>query len=172
MKGREMHKARHWLIRLGGVAIVALALAAAAAAATVGHDHFTSDPYPDEWCGIVGTSVDRVVSNYTDSRESLDVRTTFSDANGTPLLEIRSTGVRKDGPPIDNGNGTYSEIFTNAGQSPSFKIPNGPTIGNDVGLVQFRITFDSATGNFVGFDVVKVAGQREALDAQVCAALQ
>jgi hypothetical protein len=164
-----MNKVRHWLIRLGGVAIVALALAAPAAA--VGHDHFTSDPYPDEWCGIVGTSVDRVVSNYTDGRESLDVRTTFSDANGTPLLEIRSTGVRKDGPPIDNGDGTYSEIFTNAGLSPSFKIPNGPTIGSDVGLIQFLITFDSDTGNFVG-DVLKVAGQREALDAQVCAALQ
>jgi hypothetical protein len=154
------------------IALAALALAAPAAAATVGHDHFTSDPYPDEWCGIAGTSVDRVVSNYTDGRESLNVRTTFTAANGTPLLEIRSTGVRKDGPPIDNGDGTYSEIFTNAGQSPSFKVPNGPMIGLDVGLIQFLITFDSATGNFVGFDVLKVAGQREPLDAQICAALQ
>lgn len=155
------------------IALAALALAApAATAATVGHDHFTSDPYPDEWCGIVGTSVDRVVVNSTDGRASLNIRTTFSDANGTPLLEIRSTGVSKEGPPIDNGDGTYSVIFTNAGQSPSFKVANGPTIGNDVGLIQFRVTFDSATGNFVDFEVLKIAGQREALDEQICAALQ
>jgi hypothetical protein len=154
------------------IALAALALAAPATAATVGHDHFTSDPYPDEWCGIVGTSVDRVVSNSTDGRESLNVRTTFTAADGTPLLEIRATGVRKAGPPIDNGDGTYSEIRTNAGQSPSFKIPNGPTIGNDVGLIQFLLTFDSATGDFVDFKVLKVAGQREPLNAQICSALQ
>lgn len=154
------------------IALVALVLAApAAAAAPVGHDHFTSDPYPDEWCGLPGTSVDRVVANSTDGRESINVRTTFTAANGKEL-EIRQTGVRKGGPPIDNGDGTYSEIHTNAGQSPGFKIPNGPVIGNDVGLVTFRVTFDSATGDFVGFEVLKVAGQREPLGDQICAALQ
>jgi hypothetical protein len=34
------------------------------------------------------------------------------------------------------------------------------------------VTFDSATGNFVGFEVPKVAGQREQLDEEICAALQ
>ena len=158
-------------MRYLAMAILALVLAAPAAAANVGHDHFTSDPYPDSWCGIPGTSVDVVVANFTDGRESINVRTTFTAANGKQL-EIRQTGVRKSGPPIDNGDGTYSEIHTSAGQSPGFKIPNGPVIGNDVGLVTFLVTFDSVTGDFVDFAVLKVAGQREALNAQICAALQ
>jgi hypothetical protein len=152
----------------------ALAIAATAGAGTIGHDHFTSDPYPDSWCGLAGTSVDQVVANYTtldDSRASMNVLTTFTvTATGRSLL-IRSTGVRKAAAPVDNGDGTYSVIFTSAGQSPTFKVSNGPAIGEDVGLIEFDVTFDASTGEFVSFSVVRVAGQRPALDSQICAAL-
>jgi hypothetical protein len=155
------------------VTFAALALAAPASAATIGHDRFTSDPYPDEWCGLAGTSVDRVVANFTagsDARASINVLTTFTAVNGKQL-EIRSTGVRTESAPVDNGDGTYSLVHTDAGLSPMFKAPNGPVIGNDVGLVTFVLTFDSSTGAFVGFDVVKIAGQRLPLDSQICEAL-
>ena len=75
-----------------------LALGAAVPAATIGHDHFTSDPYADSWCGLVGTSVDKVVANYTtvdESRASIDVVTTFTVTATGKQLEIHSTGVRK-----------------------------------------------------------------------------
>ncbi len=158
---------------LGASALV-LALAAAASAGAIGHDHFTSDPYADSWCGLAGTSVDRVVANYTtadESRASINVLTTFTVTATGKQLEIRSTGVRLESAPIDNGDGTYSLIFTNAGQSPKFKVPNGPVIGVDVGLIMFDVTFDKATGDFVSFSVVRVAGQRPGLDSQICAAL-
>ena len=151
-----------------------LALAATASAAVIGHDHFTSDPYTDSWCGLAGTSVDRVVANYTtadESRTSLNVLTTFTVTATGKQLEIRSTGVRLESTPTDNGDGTYSVIFTNAGQSPKFKVPNGPVIGLDVGLITFDVTFDKSTGDFVSFSVVRVAGQRPALDSQICAEL-
>ena len=66
-------------------------------------------------------------------------------------------------------NDTFSSA--NAGLSPMFKIPNGPVIGVDVGLIMFDVTFDEATGDFVSFSVVRVAGQRPTLDSQICAAL-
>jgi hypothetical protein len=153
---------------------VALALAATLPAATIGHDHFMSDPYPDSWCSLAGTSVDRVVANYTttdESRASINVLTTFTVTATGKQLEIRSTGVRKESAPIDNGDGTYSLILTNAGQSPKFKLPKGPVIGLDVGLIMFDVTFDTATGDFVSFSVLRVEGQRPALDSQICAAL-
>ena len=139
----------------------------------IGHDHFTSDPYADGWCGLAGTSVDKVVANYTASGSwtSLNVLTTFTVAATGKQLEIRSTGVNTESAPIDNGDGTYSVIFTNAGQSPKFKLANGPVIGLDVGLIQFDVTFDTATGNFISFDVVRAKGQRPALDSAICAAL-
>jgi serine/threonine protein kinase len=87
------------------------------------------------------------------------------------VLEIRSTGVHKQSALIDNGDGTSSLIFTNAGLSPMFKVPNGPVIGVDVGVVTFDVTFDSATGDFVSFSEVRTAGQRPALDSQICGAL-
>ena len=159
---------------LVGASVLALVLAAMAPAGTIGHDHFTSDPYPDSWCGLAGTSVDRVVANFPtadESRASINVLTTFTVTATGKSLEIRATGVRKEGAPIDNGDGTFSMIFTNAGLSPMFKIPNGPVIGVDVGLIMFDVTFDKATGDFVSFSVVRIAGQRPALDSQICAAL-
>lgn len=153
---------------------VALAIAATAGAGTIGHDHFTSDPYPDSWCGLAGTSVDQVVANYTtpdESRTSMNVSTTFTVTATGKTLIIRATGVRKESAPIDNGDGTYTAIFTNAGQSPSFKVGNGPAIGEDVGLIEFAVTFDAATGEFISFSVVRVDGQRLPLDSEICAAL-
>lgn len=160
-----------WL--LAAATLTAAALALPAAAATIGHDHFVSDPYADEWCGIPGTSVDRVVANYTEASEaraSINVRTTFTTVTGK-TMEIDATGVRKESTPVDNGDGTFTLTFTNAGQSPKFKLPNGPVIGLDVGLIQFDVVFDSATGDFVSFEVAKVAGQRLPLESAICAAL-
>jgi hypothetical protein len=170
-KGGTM-RSKFWSLLAASAA--ALALAVGATAGGIGHDHFTSDPYADSWCGLAGTSVDRVVANYTTadaSRASISVLTTFTATTNGKSLEIRSTGVRKETAPIDNGDGTSSVIFTNAGLSPMFKVPNGPAIGVDVGLIMFDVTFDNATGDFVSFSVVRVAGQRPGLDTQICAAL-
>ena len=155
-----------------------VAVAAAAAVATVvplvglaaapvvhEHAHFTSDVYDDQWCGIAGTSVDRVVAQYLErasgaSVETLSIATVFTaTASGTSML-IRQTGARRAGAPVDNGDGTYSVSFTNTGQSPAFKLRNGPAIVLDVGLVEFLVTFDAATGDFISFDVIRERGLR------------
>jgi hypothetical protein len=162
------------IVLAGSIALLAaLALpVSSAGAAQIGHDHFTSDPYPDNWCGIDGTSVDQVVANYTEdgSRTSLNVTTLFTATTSGKSMEIRQTGLRREGAPIDNGDGTYSVVHTNAGQSPSFKLPNGPVIALDVGLIEGVATFDSTTGDFISFEIVKLAGPRpNACDAIVAA---
>ena len=152
---------------LAAAAFVALAAAASVGAQPVAneHEHFVSDPYDDSWCGIDGTSVSSGVAHYLEdasgrSVETLNVTTLFTATDTGKTIEIRETGARLGSGPIDNGDGTFSLVFTNVGQSPSFMIPNGPPLVLDVGLVQFLVTFDSASGDFLSFEVAKLAGQR------------
>lgn len=156
-----------------GIALVgALALPASnATAAQIGHDHFVSDPYADNWCGIDGTSVDTVVANYTldGSRTSLNVKTIFTATASGKSMEIQQTGLRSQSAPVDNGDGTYSITGTAAGQSPRFMLPTGQVIV-DTGLLVGVATFDSATDEFLSFEIVKLAGPRPtACDAIVAA---
>jgi hypothetical protein len=167
---------------------IAIAFAAAAAVATVvpvfalaaapvihEHAHFTSEPYGDVWCGIAGTSVDTVVAQYLerDSGASIltvDITTLFTaTASGKSML-IRQTGARRTDAPVDNGDGTFTVVFTNTGQSPSFKLPQGPPIALDVGLVEGAATFD-AEGEFLSFEVIRERGQRPGACDLIIAAL-
>ena len=72
---------------------------------------------------------------------------------------IRQTGARRTSAPVDNGDGTYSVIATNTGQSPAFQLLHGPPIVMGVGLVEFRLTFD-AEGEFLSFEVLRERGPR------------
>ena len=161
-----MLRLRQLVIFVGTLALVAVVPALGLAAAPVVNEHanFTSDPYADNWCGIEGIGVDRVVVHYKEdasgaSLETVNITELFTATESGKSMEIRSTGARKSSAPIDNGDGTYSIIATNTGQSPGFKLPKGPPIVIDVGLVEFRLTFDSATGRFVAFDVLRERGQ-------------
>ena len=160
-----MLKLRQLAIFAGMLALVAAVPALGLAAAPIVNEHanFTSDPYDDNWCGIEGIGVDRVVVHYKEdasgaSLETVNVTELFTATESGKSMEIRSTGARKSTAPIDNGDGTYSIIATNTGQSPGFKLPKGPPIVIDVGLVEFRLTFDSTTGRFVAFDVLRERG--------------
>jgi hypothetical protein len=140
---------------------VGLALTSGAMAAQINHDHFVSAPYADNWCGIDGTSVDTIVANYTPdgSRSSINVKTIFTATASGKSMEIQQTGLQRQGAPVDNGNGTDSVTFANAGQSPTIKLPGGEVLPG-TGLIVGVLTFDSTTGEFLSFNIVKQAGQR------------
>jgi hypothetical protein len=144
-----------------------------------GHDHFVSDPYPDEWCGIAGTSVDTVVAHFAEwadetSLEAINITTVFTSTATGKSIVIKQTGARVGGAAVDNGDGTYSVVSSARGQSPKFKIVNGPVLGVDVGNVSFRLTFDAATGEWLGFEdgfeVLKEAGQRPVVECDAIVA--
>jgi hypothetical protein len=158
------------------VAAAVSALGLAAKPVVNEHVNFTSDPYADNWCGLDGTSVDRVVAHFKEdasgaSLETLNVTTFFTATASGKSMEIRQTGARRVSAPTDNGDGTVSVIVTNSGLSPGFKLLNGPPIVLDVGLVEFRVTFDAATGEFVSFEVLRERGQRPPGCALIVAAL-
>ena len=116
--------------------------------------------------GIDGVSVDRVVATFSADAsgatlERLNVRTLFTSNATGKSFEIHSAGARRAAAPIDNGDGTHSIVTQNSGPSPIFKLPNGPMVWHDVGLIEFRLTFDQATGDFVSFEVMRVSGPRE-----------
>ncbi len=164
-----------WTAMLIG-ALVFAAVAVAAAPVVNEHANFTSDPYDDNWCGIDGTSVDRVVAHYKEDESgasitNLNITTLFTATESGKSIEIRSTGLRTSSAPIDNGDGTYSVIATNRGQAPGIKLPNGPVIVLSVGLIEFLVTFDSATGDFLSFEVTRETGQHPPGCALIVAAL-
>ena len=161
-------------VLLAGAALVSAAFASAsgAMAAQIGHDHFVSDPYADNWCGIDGMSVDNVVANYMldGSRTSLNVKTIFTATVSGKSMAIHQTGLRSQSAPVDNGDGTYSVAFASAGQSPRLMLPTGQVI-QDTGLLVGVATFDAATDEFLSFEVVKQAGPRPDACAEIVAAL-
>jgi hypothetical protein len=160
------------LAAVAAAVLLLVGASAATAATSIGHDHFTSDPYPDNWCGIDGTSVDQVVANYTldGSRTSMHVVTTFTATASGKSMEILNSGLREESSPVDNGNGTYSVTFINAGTSPMIKLPSGKPIV-DTGFLEAVATFDSATGDFLSFEIVKQAGSRPPGCAEIIAAM-
>ena len=174
-----MTKLRQLFVALAGTIVLVTAVPAlglAAAPVVNVHVSFTSDPYDDNWCGIDGTSVDRVVAHYKEDASgasilNLNITALFTATESGKSMEIRQTGVQRASAPIDNGDGTYSVIATNSGQSPTFKLPNGPVIVLSVGLVEFLVTFDIATGEFVSFEVLKESGQHPPGCALIVAAL-
>ena len=162
-----MRKFRSPAVMVIAVAFAALVPALGFAGPPVVQEHvnFTSDLYDDGWCGIAGVSVDRVVVQYSEdvsgaAIERINVKTLFTATASGKSMEIHQAGARKASAPIDNGDGTYSIILRNTGPSPKFKLPNGPVLVMDVGLVEFRITFDSATDEFLSFEVLRAKGQR------------
>ena len=87
-----------------GVFVFAAAALAGAPVVNV-HANFTSDPYDDNWCGIDGIGVDRVVARYKEdasgaSLETVNITELFTATESGKSMEIRSTGARRVSAPI------------------------------------------------------------------------
>lgn len=110
------------------------------------HSRFT-DTFPDEICGIAGTSTIEVVDNFKlyDDGTFLDtarVRQVFTADESGKQVQISSAG-QVSGPdePIDNGDGTITFINTFKGVPEKLSILNGPTLLRDAGNVTIAQTF-------------------------------
>jgi hypothetical protein len=156
------------LIVLAGTVAMLAALAVPATgiagkAVFTEHDNFTSDPYPDGWCGIAGTAVDVVHDQYREdasgaSSENVNIMTTFTATSSGRSMTIQTSGVRKQSAPVDNGDGTFTFAFSNSGLSPKFTFDDGTHL-LDRGTIGFALTVD-ANDEFVSFDILYQHGQR------------
>lgn len=164
------------LVLAASVALGSLASSAGAAAPVdQGQFRFDSGPYPSNLCGIDGTEDDVVVGSFVSFASGFNINptnatSTFTATASGKTVEFRMAGNVIVQPPVDNGDGTFTQYITVTGTSSIYKLINGPVIVKDIGSITFASTFDSQ-GNDLGFDVVKIAGPRPAGCAAVVAAL-
>jgi hypothetical protein len=95
--------------------------------------------------------------------DALQLTSVFTNPVSGKSITFKSDGVAKSTAPVDNGDGTSSFVTTVNGLSPKISGLNGaPLDGIDTGSITFRLTFDTATGEIISFDVVSIKGPRPA----------
>lgn len=143
--------------------LIALTASSAAAAPLVQQSHSTfSDAFPDNICGIDGTSVLHVMDNiqvFADGtfKDESRFSNVFTSAATGKSIEIFGASQFRSGVPIVNGDGTVTYANTVKGLPEKVKIPNGPILLRDAGTVTFLVTFD-ANGNFISTTIAGLKG--------------
>jgi hypothetical protein len=168
------------VVRFGSLVTAALVLALASpmigvAAAPIVNDHsrFT-DTFPDNICGIPGSSTINVVDNfklYADGtfHDTATFKLVFTADRTGKQIQIMSAG-QVSGPvdPIDNGDGTITFVATFKGLPEKLSIPNGPTLLRDAGNAKlgqrFRVNPDDSL-TFIEVVIFSEKGPHPDLDS-------
>jgi hypothetical protein len=136
-----------FLLTAALVLTVALPGIGVAAAPVVNEHSRFSETFPDEICGISGTSTIRVVDNFklfADGTflDTANFRQVFTAGGTGKQVQIFSAGqVSGPADPIDNGDGTITFVATFKGLPEKLSIPNGPTLLRDAGIAKLGQTF-------------------------------
>jgi hypothetical protein len=139
--------------KLGFVLVGALALMLAISSGAFGaapivneHSQFT-DTFPDEVCGIEGTTTLSGVDNfklYADGTylDTGRFRAVFtSTESGKSIVSFAAGQTSGIDEPIQNPDGTVTFIDTFKGLPEKLSIPGGPTLSRDAGVVTLTRTF-------------------------------
>ncbi|HYY64707.1 MAG TPA: hypothetical protein VE688_08840 [Gaiellaceae bacterium] len=134
---------------LTGMLALAVALPSVGVAAQpIVNEHSTfSDTFPDEICGIPGTSTINAVDNFKLYADGTFLDTSrfnlvfTADASGRQVRIFSAGQVTGLDEPIDNGDGTITFINTFKGLPEKLSIQNGPTLLRDAGTVTIVRTF-------------------------------
>jgi hypothetical protein len=118
------------------------------------HDSF-SDTFPDNVCGIDGTSTLKVVANAQEFADGtfkfqLNRKNVFTSAATGKSVLLFFAAQQVNAGPIDNGDGTVTFVTTFKRLPEMIKLPNGSVLSHDVGFIGFNDTFDATTGDFLG----------------------
>ncbi|MEP6651372.1 MAG: hypothetical protein ABJA74_15895 [Lapillicoccus sp.] len=141
--------------------IVALALPGIALAAkpvAAFHDHFT-DSFAGDVCGIPVDIKLVVTDNFSffadgSFKDTSSVRQTFTNpANGKSVV-VSSAGMVTGTAVIDEQAGTISFSTTYKGLPEKIQTSRGAVLTRDAGVITFTDTFDLATGDFLGSEVI------------------
>jgi hypothetical protein len=167
------------LLTLAGLCSLAVALAvpasgAAATAPTVQHFHFTTDPYDTNVCGVDVIDVDTVSGMFLLSPSgatinAVDGKSVFTNPTSGKSITFMEAGAVKTSAPVDNGDGTFSVVFTGNGLTKISGLNGPPLDGIDGGSSTFLVTFD-ANGNVVSFDVLSIKGPHPAVGCDLITA--
>ena len=160
------------LSALVGALLLASAASTAGAAPLIDRFHGTlSDMFPDNICGIDGTSVFSAVDNFqvfADETFTSELRASklfTSAATGKSVLIFSAAKFTAPGQPIDNGDGTITFTETVRGLMEQLKLPNGTVLSRDAGLLTFNDTFNATTGESLGETISPENGPHPDLDS-------
>ncbi|MDP9227288.1 MAG: hypothetical protein M3P18_26265 [Actinomycetota bacterium] len=151
--------------------VTAMVASSATAAPLTEQFHGTfSDTFPDNICGIDGTSVVSGMDNiqvFADGtfKDQFRLNQVFTSSATGKSVEIFVAQQLTSKGPIDNGDGTLTFINTFKGMPEKLLIPNGPILSRDAGNVTFIITVDAATGDFISQTVTGQKGPHPDLDS-------
>jgi hypothetical protein len=156
------------------VAIVAVVIPASGVAAgrVLFHSHENfSDTFPDNICGIDGTSVVKGVDDFwvyandlVKDNVTLDQVFTATASGKAVRIHVAQQFTSND-QPIDNGDGTVTFIDTFKGLPEQLKIDHGPVLSRDAGNVTLVRIFDGTTGDFISQTVSSEKGPHPDLDS-------
>jgi hypothetical protein len=136
------------LTGLAAALLMAQMASSGVAAPIVSHFHGTfSDTFQDNICGIAGTTVlsgmdnIQVFADNTMKDEFLFKLVFTAAASGKSVEIVNATQISNLVNPVDNGDGTITFITTFKGLPEKLKIPNGPVLSRDAGVVTFATIF-------------------------------
>jgi hypothetical protein len=144
---------RQRLVLLAATAVVGCLLAGTGVAAGATEvDHFTDGPFPDQFCGVTGTTTIHGTSVFRETAgggffASGTFWAVFTADNGKSIT-VFAAGPAKSAtaPVIDEDAGTVTTTTTFVGLPEKLSITNGPTLLRDAGTVTFTDVYEY-TGN-------------------------
>jgi len=144
-------------------------------------DHFSDGPFPDEVCGVSGTSSIHGTSVLRESAKGVFFAGTFSQVfvagNGSSVTLTSNTPNKESNPVIDEQAGTVTVRTTFHGLPVKVSITGGPTLVRDAGIGTFVDVFEytgdphNPVGDHISTDVVGVHGPHPVVlgDKDICA---
>jgi hypothetical protein len=163
------------LVLAGALALTIVAAGGASAATPIVNQHTSSTPppFPDEVCGIPGTSTISVVDNFKLFADGTFLDTTrfrnvFTADNGKSVVIFAAGQTSGPANPIQNPDGTITFITTFKGLPEKLSIAGGPTLTRDAGTATIATTFlplPNGDLQFVSQTVSGVHGPHPELDS-------
>ncbi len=163
--GRAARVRKLALVLAGALALTIAASGSASAAAPLANEHTSStETFPDEVCGIAGTSTVNMVDNfklYADgtSRDTVRVRQVFTAENGKSVGIFNAGQVSGPAEPIQNADGTVTFINTVKGLPEKLSIAGGPTLLRNAGVVTVAVTLRPLGDDEFEFVSATVSGE-------------
>ena len=168
------------LLALAATAVVGCVVAATGLAGSTQVDHFSDGPFPDQLCGVSGTSTVHGTSVLRETAKGTFFAGTFWQVfvadNGKSITFTSNTPNKETSPVIDEQAGTFTVRTTFHGLPVKVSITGGPTLGRYAGVGTFVDVFeytgdpDDPVGDQISNTVVGVHGPHPVLlgDTDIC----
>jgi hypothetical protein len=147
---------------------VASIIAGASTAASTEVNQFSEGPFPDEVCGVSGTTTFHGTSVFRETSDRFFAGGTFwgvfTADNGKSATVFAAGPVTGTEPVIDEAAGTVTFTTSVVGLPERLFITNGPTLSRDAGTVTFVDVFEytgdpeNPVGDFISTDLVGLHG--------------